>query len=419
MNFTPAAKFKKSNILAANRVKEKMPLVEIAVVIFFGLYYLLPSMSVEINFLIPLFLAIGYSVLVANGDKEIAYFIGKLLVCAALISLLYLVLVETSTISIHASNYTIKRFFSKFNQMTMFFFPIVIFERVTKKATLRQKQFVAIVYIAIFAYVAINTTIELLSNEDATRAWALFSELNSEDIGTYAYVYAVPIIMAVSVSMFYFARNDLQKAAIILIVAAMLIFLVIAQYTLALLVAFIAIVLQVNNNIKRAVPKLLLWGALLIAIVLLPTIFNWLASVVGSSQISSRLREVANFFGRGDASGYNLNARITLYWRSFVAFLQSPIIGNRTLGFDGHATFLTLPADIGIFGALAYFFLFKISKEKVDLFLAHNKEQFTAAFVSLVIIGFTNPIHGTLPPAFAVWVMAPLLIQLWGVKNEK
>ncbi len=409
---------KQVDSFAGNVAETKMSLPELAVIIFLACYYLLPSFSVGINFVVPLFVVLLYMACISNNEPKTAKAFALLVFCSIVISVLYLVLTNTSSISATASNLALKRLLSKFNQNIMFFSPVFISERIIKKATHKQKKYITLFFCFIFAYVIINTTIELFNNEAATRAWANFEEQNENDVGTYAYIYAVPIVTTAFVSLVFKTKITLYKTLLIIATVALIVFLVMAQYTLALIIAIIGIVLQVNKNLEKQTTKIMLWMVMIFMTLFLSRIINFFASIIPLQQVSERLYEIADFFESGDATGYNLNGRLTLYWKTIVAFFKSPIVGNQSLGFDGHATLLTIPADIGIFGAAAYYVILKNARAHVRDFLDKSDKQFISAFICLVCMGFTNPIHSALPLAFASWVVVPMIIYTIGEKDE-
>ena len=101
-----------------------------------------------------------------------------------------------------------------------------------------------------------------------------------------------------------------------------------------------------------------------------------------------------------------------MYWQTIVAFVKSPIWGNRSLSIDGHATFLTVFADIGILGGGLFVYLYHITKKK--MFLGEKREirkVYATVFICLILMGLTNPIHSALPLAFTMWFFVPMLIE--------
>lgn len=416
-----------SNELHQNRISapndiasrgKKLPILEFLVILFFAVYFLLPSVSATVNFMVSFFFAGGYLLYIGYKDAKQLALVAKFLAVVAWIAFLFFVLTDSKTISHSSSNYFLKVFFSKANQTLMTFFAVYLVYRLVSKANQKQKKFFLIFACALFAYIIFNTTAELIENPDATRSWANFEEQSENDVGTYAYIYAVPIVITALTSLLFKNKSTFLKVVLIAVIVFLFFFLTLAQYTLALLIAFVGVVLQINNNIKNQGIKILLWLLLGVLLLFLPNILEFLASKIESEQMTTRLLEIAAFFKSGDTSGYNLSSRFELYKQTVIAFFRSPIIGNRSLPFNGHATFLTLPADIGIFGAVPYFALLIACKRKVCMLLQNEQRQFIPVFICLVLMGLTNPIHSALPLSFAVWALAPMLLYMGVDKNE-
>ena len=127
--------------------------------------------------------------------------------------------------------------------------------------------------------------------------------------------------------------------------------------------------------------------------------------------MSIRLYEIYYFLVGGDATGYNMDGRITLYTESIKAFLKSPFWGNRHLDFDGHATFLTVLSDLGLLGGIPFYYLYFSSRKRVRIIINDKGNYYGPVFLMLLLMGFTNPIHTALPLMYVVWFLVPLSIE--------
>ena len=290
------------------------------------------------------------------------------------------------------------------------YFPGLLVTRTLKTATKEQKTVLTLLIIGLFSIVIYNTLQELRINPYAMREWETFNELEDENIGNYYFVYAIPIVMLVS-SMCMTKLKMFSK----IINAGMLVFLFYflfeAKYTLAILIAFIGFVLQVLVSLKTIYTKIIFTVAVTVVAFFVPDILLFISQNVDSMQVSIRFRELYSFFSSGDSSGYNLNGRLTLYLKSVEAFIDSPIIGNRNLNFDGHATCFTVLSDTGIIGGIPFYYLLFAMNKRTKLLLEENKKFFLPAFVCLLCMGFSNPIHSSLPLSFSVWFIVPLIID--------
>ena len=146
----------------------------------------------------------------------------------------------------------------------------------------------------------------------------------------------------------------------------------------------------------------------------LPYIIEFFAVSVTTGGMRTRLLEVAGYFS-GESMGYNLNGRITLYKDTIKAFFDSPIIGNSSLKFDGHATFLTILSDVGLLGAIPFYWMYFSSRKHVN-FILENKTQercFLLTFLAVILTGFVNPIHAALPLPMVAWFFVPLACTIF------
>ena len=382
--------------------------IDIAVMLFFFSYSLLPVVSSKVEFMIAMLLGVAYLaylfIMEPKWRMQIALFIASV----AIIAFMYRFLTESPTVSTSASNYGLKVFMTNFNQYFMTIFPTCLFVRIYTTGSFKQKQFLRFVIIVMFTIVIITTFTELMTNDRASKDWANFEEQSENNVGTYSFVYAVPMIITALTSLLYTMRGAGKKLLAISAIVFMFVFLLSAQYTLALLISIIGIALQISANIKSTAVKLLLWLVFIGGLFLLPTILE---------QISTRFKELAAFFGSGDISGYNMSGRMELYWKSIVAFFKSPLIGNRKLGFNPHATLLGVPAEIGIFGIYLVTVMIVKSKKYICELLGNRAKYFIPVVWCLVFMGLTNPIHSAVTTTFATWIMAPMLINIGDSKN--
>ena len=131
--------------------------------------------------------------------------------------------------------------------------------------------------------------------------------------------------------------------------------------------------------------------------------------------LNVRLEEMYNALsGKGsNLAGSDLYARLDLYWKSIRAFFHSPILGNRTLGFDPHSTFLSILADLGIMGGIIIYNLFSNSFKFMKSSLNTVYRFYTPLLCQILLMGFTNPIHSSPSIYIMLWFICPLLITLF------
>ena len=385
--------------------------IELIFILFVISYFVLPVVNSKIPFIIALgiFLLYGfYLMLTGEKEGELCCF---LLISVGIFALMYFLLVDSSTISENVTNYGLKRFLSKYNQIYTIFIPAIVYLRIKRLASNKQKKYLINIAILLFAYVFINTMIELLVNPRASRDWSQFGEQMDANVGTYAFVYAVALITAV-MPIYLFDQTISKKILAIFCIVMIFLFLFLAQYTLAVIIAIVGMVIQIIRIVKKQVVKLLIFLSLVLVLFFIPSILTFLAESVSSEDISIRLKELASFFSSGSTEGYNLNGRLSLYGQTIEAFLKSPFWGNRRLGFDGHATFLTVFADIGLFGGGLFICMYYKTKKALNK--GQSKKQnkiFSTIFFCYVLMGLTNPIHFAQPLSATMWLIIPMMID--------
>lgn len=389
--------------------RKKLPFWEMLLIIYLFVSYLLPAYSLGSTTLLALLLVYcAYMMLI---DMDLLPIVAISLALIILLALFYTLLTDTVTIAQNVANRTIKQFTTKMYQYTALYFPAFLFFRVHKTATQKQKMLLAGAGIVLMVYVIITTWIYLIEHPGAIRKWNGDTDIASMNLAGYYFVYAVPIIISV-ISIIMLEFKGIPRLISIVLVILGIIFLVNAQYTLAILIAIIGVLFQLFRNIRSTLNKILFALVTIAVALFLPQILAYAIRIIPSQQVSLRLSEILDFLvGRG-ADGYNLNARLTLYGDTIKAFLQSPFIGNRRLDFDGHATFLTVLSDTGILGGIPFYGLFAATCKHMKKLLGVHKAQFGVVIFMFALMGLTNPIHAALPLGLATWFLAPLTIQL-------
>lgn len=388
---------------------KKLPIWEILLIIYLFVAYLVPSFSLGSTMLLLLLLVYCVYMVFIDPDMFTAVVVPLLLI--AFLAAAYALLTDASSIAEDVSNRELKRFISKLYQYVSLYFPALLFVRINRIATKTQKQIFAAVGIILMVYVIITTWLFLLENPDATRHWDDFDENAELDVANFYFVYAVPIIISATSIIMLKYKNFVRYLSLVLVIVG-IVFLVNAQYTLAILIAIIGVLFQVFRHIKTTLYKIIYLLIILAFAIFLPQILAFAIRIIPSEQVSIRLSEIRAFLTGEGADGYNLNSRLTLYGDTLVAFFRSPIIGNRKLDFDGHATFLTVLSDTGILGGIPFYALLVVICMRVQKYMGTYKQQFGVIIMMFVMMGLTNPIHASLPLGFVTWFLAPLTMQL-------
>lgn len=403
-----------------NKLIEKsgIGLFELVFIAFFIAYSILPSFGEMIPFTIILMGALGYVLAIALFESKASPTVSRFLILISALVLVYAFTCETSTIALDVSNRELKVFMSKMNQYFMMFFPLLLFYRLKEHAGRRNKKLLLFFTYALMVYVFVITLREMIANPGITRHWKDFAEISESNIGSYAYVYSIPFIAVIFGMFLLKAESVIVKAIYFAGIVVCIYFLLLAQYTLALIATVLGLVVLFIQVYDSLSVKALIVCLVVAFFVLAPYVFSWLADRVPSEQMSIRLREISDFFSSGDVSSENLGGRMTLYIEAFKAFIRSPLYGNEMLSSDPHSTFLSILADTGILGFIPFIYVFTGCNKVTKSMLGERAKLFTPIFFMLIVMGLTNPIHSASQISFAVWFIAPLTIDLFINKRE-
>lgn len=396
--------------LLREKTSDRMSYIEFILVLLMAAYYVLPAVNTSIGSITTVMLVLVYLAFVFLVDAPMRMQTLKTLLAVVFLALFYTVLTDTDSISATAENYELKQFFSRFFQYTMMYFPVLLFTRVDQLANKKQRWIVLIATLVMMAYVVVTTMTILSEDADATRHWENFDEYEGKNLGNYYFVYAVPIIIA-CLSACVVRSRVWAKALCIAMILFFFVFLINAQYTLAIIISIIGIAYQVVKSIKSLGGKALFLLALIVFLLFVPNMLEFAIERIRSAQITTRLREILAFLTGDGAGGYNLSSRLSLYWETIKAFLASPLWGNRYLEFDGHATFLTVLANTGLLGGIPFYWLFFSSRRHLLTLAGDAAELLKPAILMFALMGLTNPIQASQPLAFATWFIAPLMIM--------
>ena len=169
------------------------------IILFFCVNYIFTAVSDIIPYTFILVLEIlctVYCFLFENKTHQ--KIIIKYAILISVLTLLYYFFTKTQTVSEDVSNYNFKRFLSKFNQLVNFFFPIVLLNLFFKLQNKIYQGIVVLIVLICFLYVVIHSYFIFRADAELSRNWANFSELETDNVATYFFVYAtsalIPII---------------------------------------------------------------------------------------------------------------------------------------------------------------------------------------------------------------------------------
>ena len=389
---------------------------------FFVAYYFLRLFGFfidSITFIIPLIVAAGYMVITIDwSEKVFGYIVGVIGLIAG-ISLIEILCMD---------NVNLIAFVSIFTRLFMNIFPLYLTYNILKAKNKTLTLWVLVATLTIFAYVLIITFIELGKDDRFMREMSInytnYKQYTTTNAGGYQFAYAMAVLVGLLISLFlidYKKHNKLKKAGWLIALIAAFLLVLNSSYTLALMISVISIFMAITLKMEKTVTKVLFWLIGIIIAVLLLYISDFIIALMPTDEMKLRLSEVFTFLKSGDASGYNLNGRFTLYGRAILAFFQSPLIGNAKLDFDPHSSILRFFARDGILGGIGYITLYYFGYHIITKYFIdkEQKKLFIPTFVSLILMGLVNPIHSVGAVHYITFFIAPLALSLINVNNKE
>jgi len=398
--------------------KGRLPWWEFALIMLFIAYYTQYEFQEVYRFQVT-FIGTAYCFFLAFWKKDES----KAIICGLFlilfITLCFLILTDTATIG-NVSNRGIKIFVSKYSQFFQMSFPAVLFIRTMKCASINQiKAFVfsGLLLCVLVSYSALKLTEidpEILHQTDASFA----AELGF-NIAGYYFIYSFCFIAITCLVIFKSVKNKLVRSFSLLLIAFSIYFLFKSQFSLSIVTTAISCFYFFFKFAKSQSTRLVLVFSCFVFILLAPAVFNTISNISSGMLIKERMSEMSQFFTTGKSNKESdLGIRLDLYWRSIKAFVSSPIWGNRHVDFDGHATWLTVPCDLGIIGAYPLYKLMTGCGQLISKYSQRYAAYMKPLFCQILLMGFTNPVHSAPSNFIMLWYLCPLAIILF-LRQEK
>ena len=315
--------------------------------------------------------------------------------------------------------YTLTSYSIVFAEM---FFPLFLFKVYRKSNSCNAMRNAIIMIYGLLAIVFINTYVAFLTDADIVHK---ITNLNDESYSSTLYninimsmdhAYAiVPLIFSLML-FFDYKRNVIARIIMLAAIIFCIFLTFICQFSSVIFIFLICFVYYRFNK-SGSIFKWVLIIALIVGYLLLPTLLKSISDSLESANMSERFREVANFLGEGDMSGYNLSGRLNLYKDGIMAFLKSPLIGNYDLGFNPHSTFIQFAADIGILGLSALIIMLHMARKEIERSIDKKYlHGFRAGYLSFILTGCINPIIAFPVMSATVFLLIPLTISVLSKK---
>ena len=397
-------------------LNQRLSYVELVLMVIFSARAIIPDFSL-IPDLTVVGLTIGYLVFVAtrSSSKEFPNNIGRYILIALFLTVLYFVLTDTQTIQQNVSNRSLKVLFAKFNQYSYQVIPFAIMYRLVSKGSSKQCSIFLICTAIFFGITLIGTNVFLSANPGAIRSFhnTDFDSTELEGLGNFFFVYGTAALIPSLFLIYCYSHNLKAKIASVVLIIYIFSFLLKAQFSIALLIPLICL-LYIYYIKSPQGQRRFFWFFTPIIIVALPFFFKFVADYVGNdNDIHDRFMELYYVFTFQDSTSTAQDgaSRLAIYWETIKAFVTSPIWGTK-IDFDPHSTFLGMLADIGLLGFVPYMMMFYDMTKKIYRYLdiEGKKSLFKASLLFIIMMGLTNPIHSTSALQFVIWCTAPLIV---------
>lgn len=393
------------------RDKKGLTLLELLFILCSSVFYINFEIQAQFQLLAP-FIALAYIFFCFIAEPKYQGLIIKYLLVIVLFVLSYMLLTDSESIG-NVSNRGLKIFYAKFSQYLLMFFPIFIFFRTNKLAT--KKQIYLIISVVILNALALIQTALNIIEINAT----VFHSMNAdvlEDAGVniqgYCFVYAFTFLVLTSVICYRQQNKILLKILFAGIGFYSAYFLFKSQFALSLVTTFCSLLYLYYKTTQNSDKKILVVIGIILVALLLPVILRLIIGLSDSELLNQRLEEIYNTLTgiSQNKEDSDLWARMELYGKCIAAFFHSPIWGNRNIDFNGHSTFLSVLADLGIIGGYIIFKLFTNSFAFMKKQFGTKYLYFTPLICQVLLMGLTNPIHSTPSLYIMLWFICPLLI---------
>lgn len=305
---------------------------------------------------------------------------------------------------------------------------------VAENLTLKAQKKLLWVYLLCISITALTTSYGCTLFPSASRAMAngdfaeneieVVSMYRSMNIGNFQYIYTsvliIPLVLCLS--------NYHRKKICYLITALLLFTIYKTEYTTALLLSVISTLFLISPISKNAqVAKKWLVPILIITLLSLPLIggiMNFIASEIGSEQISQRFSELSmSLHGQQLEEDSDFGTRLFLWSKSIKTFFENFFTGvyfttdvNDTHKYiGGHSFILDSMARFGILGFLAIVWMFK--RLYRIFILPYGKRPEYIYILTVFLLNIIQCMINTISIEFVFVFLIPLLMSVMPEKK--
>lgn len=217
-------------------------------------------------------------------------------------------------------------------------------------------------------------------------------------------------------------KNNGYKVAALVLALIILVFLVFAQYTTAIVLGIMCLLFSFYYKKDKktrtvflflGIPALYLFGDMLLGMFI---------KLIPGESVSYKLNDIRNLlYAGGFSSTTSIQGRAELYLISLSGFFRSPIWGNgvQSISLSEHSTVLDMLAKTGIIGGVALISMV-VSQFRYAVSTAHvsNIQETKVLGYALLIVSVLNPTYQHIELFFVSFYLIPLSLYWMGEENK-
>lgn len=305
------------------------------------------------------------------------------------------------------------------NLLTIFSIMLVL-----TKLTKKSKKSILFFTLSYFLFTICLTLKQLLIDPSFSRSIQDI-DIKTESVltgaGSYSFIYACVILLPILYMIYKSKINRKLTLLSLLLIPFIIIVVLKASYTIAILVilTMISVIILWNLRIKKATKIFIILAVATLIFYNTASMGSILMQISNELEIGplqERLIELSYYFqGQTLSNTADLSMRKIVYMNSIDAFIHNPIFGRAFLPFDtnynigGHSFLLDIMGKYGIFSLTYFMFFFKVFKAQRGN--EKNHKYYCITWVTFILLSLFNPIsyYNNL---FLLLVIAPIVCQL-------
>lgn len=288
----------------------------------------------------------------------------------------------------------------------MMFVPMILAYNAMTNYTRKEIVFFIVIIIALELYVGYSTYSELQSNPMIARMLTSGVSEESKDIsyrlaniGGYGTIYSfIFVYLSGLIAVLYAKKNIIKIVSVMLCIFSFYI-LIEAQFGTAIMLLILVTVLVIIFKTNSLQMRILVMGAGILGIFILPLLLNLIAEFAGPGILNDRLTAISGVLQNKSTNDVDLVLRQQLLIEGFHVFFKSPIWGQmisnngeKIINLYSHSSYLDLACATGIIGLGIYLRTWSFANKMLTRCLKDSIRKFYfPAYAVFFVLGMMNP----------------------------